>query len=135
MTKILDSTGKNREISDIVFIEKLMKMTKEQTPWDVFDEIVSWYMKKYANTIDTYTGMTFNQYIENNKEHRKHMVDPKLGRGKEKIGRMLLSIPQRIIYMFQKLYPDIFAGSAKDQKEFMHAFAERYPQFMIPEKI
>ena len=132
MTKILDTqTQKYHEISDLAFVNSLIKLKSEGTKWQVFDKIIDWYMKKYENKIDSYTGMSFNEYVSSNLRRRKELNN-KYGSSKDKSRRLLLSIPQRIVYLFKKLYPDLFQG---DQKKFIYEFAKRYPQFSVPEKV
>jgi hypothetical protein len=135
MAKIIDNqSGRYREISDMVFIDSLLKAKSEKTIWQVLKMINKWYEKRYSATIDSYTGMTWHDYIKNNKIRQKEMRS-KTGSSKDKTWRFLLSIPQRIIYIYKKLYPEIFSLTGEDSRRFYNEFANKFPEFKVPEKV
>jgi hypothetical protein len=136
MPQLIDpSSGLYRDISDMAFVDGLLRSKDTKSRWDTIDMVIAWYARKYATEPDSYTGMTWEQYIENNKRIRASLYDKKLGRGKEKIGRFIISMPDRIALIINKLYPDIFSQGMKDQQKYFREFAERYGVFKLPEKI
>ena len=116
-------SGRLIDSSDYMAADKLIKLSKEKSMWEVIDEVLNIWAKRQPKE---WKAHLFN--LGNLKETRTN----KFASTKDKSLRYILDIPEKVILMIRILYN---TNEAPMDKKWMLIFAKRYPKFLVAEKV
>lgn len=129
---VLDKFGIPRKLSDVAAVERLFNLKEKSgsDPWPVIEEILKMWEKKArkANQWDSYLIE-----LQSTRETRKNQfaasdADDVHGG----ILRYTLDIPEWVAYAIRMLYTP---EELPMNRDFYHAFADRFPKMKVAEKI
>jgi hypothetical protein len=125
MDYIFNAFGEKRQVADIEAASRLIKLKEKHgsNVWPVIDEILRIWIAKHPQE---YKSFLFE--LKDMKETRRN----KFASSETEMYRYTLDIPETVIYMIRKLYPE------KDlpmDKKFFRTWARKYPKMRVSERI
>lgn len=130
MEFIYDQFGRKRKLAHINAVERLenLKAKHGSNPWPVIEECFNIWTATNPSEWQSYLV-----YLDDIRETRK---DKKYASTKDKVTggylRYTLDIPQKVMYMIRMIYS---SEELDMSKEFFKAFARKFPQMRVAEKI
>lgn len=103
--------------------DKLIKLKKENKPWEAIELIVDIWK--------TTRPKEYKSYIVQVDDAKETLADPKYGKSRNSNLRRTLDVPEMVLNMIRKLYSP---EELPMNKEFFIAWSKKFPKMMIAEK-
>ncbi len=118
---VLDDKGKLKGLYNIDPMKRIQGRAKSEGAWNVIHDLVETYAMLHPNEINMLK-------IEN--QSMKADKKDKHGSSKDKSKRHLCSIPPGLMFLLEKVEPDLFGNKKK-----LHKFLRKFPIFQVCEKL
>lgn len=116
-------SGRLVDATSSIFADKLIELRNTKGPWEVIDEIVSFWIKRNPKYWDSFVVHV---------DHKKSTRATSYGSNKAKTLRSVVDVPQQVLGMIRAMYA---SDELPFDKDFFMKFAQRYPRFRVAERL
>lgn len=122
---IVTDNGKIRNVDDIEWAERIIKLKNSKDKWVVIEELIK-HWSAIAGDEEQAIGINVTQYREQIKDKKFGTTDL----GKEQDRRFKLAFPYRLHQMIKAVYKN----DIQFDEDFFAEFGRRYPAFKVAEQ-